>query len=373
MSRLRVRPWMVVSLIWVAPAALAAIDRLAQVRFRGDSPPTVGDLIWAGGDWLVYAFLTPVIFWIAGRWPIARPHLVRRAALHLAISVLFCAAWALAGTALRLAIGFVFNHDPFGGAPGAQSWRAIGTFAVSWIFTTLPFGVIVYLGMVGMAHAIRYFTEARDREVQLARTSAQLADARLSALQAQVNPHFLFNTLNTIAVRARDGDTAGTVAMVEQLSDLLRRTLSSPRGAEVRLEDELELVRGYLSIEQARFSDRLRPSFRIEPGTLSAAVPSFAVQHLVENAVRHGIAKRAGAGSVAVSASRERDQLVVTVEDDGAGMTGGPEPPSHGIQNTRERLRALYGESASLNVHRVHPHGTAAILRVPYRLLQREP
>ena len=370
--RPRMRPWMAVSLLWLAPAALGAIDRLAQVRFRGDPPPTAGDLIWAGGDWLVYAFLTPIIFWIAGRWPIARPHLVRRTALHLAISVLFCAAWALAGTALRLAIGFVFNHDPFGGDPSAQSWRAIGTFAISWIFTTLPFGVVVYLGMVGMAHAIRYFVEAREREVQLARTSEQLADARLSALQAQVNPHFLFNTLNTIAVRARDGDTAGTVSMVEQLSDLLRRTLSRARGVEVRLDEELELVRGYLTIEQARFSDRLRSTFRVDPDVLDAAVPSFSVQHLVENAVRHGIARRQGAGRITVSARRDGDRLVVTVEDDGAGIGEAEPPPARGIANTRERLRVLYGSAASLEVERAHPLGTVAILRIPWRTLPPE-
>ena len=369
---MRVRPWMVVSLMWLAPAALAAIDRIAQVRFRGDSPPTTGDLIWAGGDWLVYAFLTPIIFWMAGRWPIARPHLVRRTVLHLAISVLFCAAWALAGTALRLAIGFVFNHDPFGGNPSDQSWRAIGTFAISWIFTTLPFGVVVYLGMVGMAHAIRYFIEARDREVQLARTSEQLADARLSALQAQVNPHFLFNTLNTIAVRARDGDTAGTVSMVEQLSDLLRRTLNRARGVEVRLEDELDLVRGYLAIEQARFSDRLHPIFRVDADVIDAAVPSFSVQHLVENAVRHGIARRPEAGRLIVGARRDADHLVVSVEDDGQGVSGEEAPPAHGIANTRERLRALYGDAASLIVQPAHPHGTTATLRVPYRALETE-
>jgi len=368
----RVRPWMVVSLMWVAPAALAAIDRLAQVRFRGDPPPTTGDLIWAGGDWLVYAFLTPVIFWIAGRWPIVRPHLARRTALHLAISLLFCAAWAVAGTALRLGIGFVFHHDPFGGGPGDRTWGRIGMETVSWIFTTLPFGVVVYLGMVGMAHAVRYFVEAREREVQLARTSAQLADARLGALQAQVNPHFLFNTLNTIAVRARDGDTAGTVAMVEQLSDLLRQTLSRTRGAEIRLEQELELVRGYLAIEEARFADRLRPSFRVEPAVLGAAVPSFAVQHLVENAARHGVARRPGAGMIAVGARREQDQLVVTIEDDGAGIGDAAPPPDRGIENTRERLRVLYGAAASLIVERAQPHGTVAILRLPYRLLRED-
>ena len=366
----RVRPWMAVSLMWIAPAVLGAIDRMAQPSLRGDDVPTIADVIFAGGDWLIYAFLTPIIFWIAGRWPIVRPHLARRTALHLGISLLFCAAWALGGTVLRFALGFLFNRaetEAFIRKAGDQVWRQIGTDAASWIFTTLPFGVVVYLGMVGMAHAIRYFVEARDREVQLARTSEQLAGARLSALQAQVNPHFLFNTLNTIAVRARDGDTAGTVSMVEQLSEVLRHTLGRARGAEVRLEDELELVRRYLAIEQARFSDRLDPIFRVDTAVLSAAVPSFSVQHLVENAVRHGVSRRADAGRIRVGAAREGDDLVVTVEDDGAGIGTEEPPPGRGIENTRERLRVLHGTSASLRVEPREPHGTLATLRVPYR------
>jgi len=369
---MRVRPWMIVSVMWLAPAALATVDRIAQSRLSGDPLPGVPDLIWAGGDWLVYAFVTPVIFWLSRRWPIARPHLARRTMLHLGLSLLFCASWAISGTALRLALGFIFgrgNSSAFVRAAGDHFWRDLGIETLSWIFITLPFGVVVYMGM---AHAIRYFLEARDREVQLARTSAQLADARLSALQAQVNPHFLFNTLNTIAVRARDGDTPGTVSMVEQLSDLLRRTLSRARGVEVRLGDEIDLVRGYLAIEQARFSDRLRPDFRIDPAALAAAIPSFAVQHLVENAIRHGIAKRADAGRLVVTAARDHDALVVTVEDDGAGIGDAPPPPARGIENTRERLRALYGGAASLTIAPARPHGTLATLRLPYRQLPPE-
>src|SRR5439155_21292705 len=159
----------------------------------------------------------------------------------------------------------------------------------------------VYLCVVGIEHAIRYFVEVREREVQLARLSEQLSDARFAALQAQVNPHFLFNTLNTIAVLVRDDDRTGAVRIVEQLSDVLRRTLSRHRTNEVTLAEELDLVRQYLAIEQARFSDRLRPDFVIEGAVASAAVLSFAVQHLVENAIRHGIARRSDAGYVAVA------------------------------------------------------------------------
>src|SRR5262245_34782339 len=190
MRRPSVRPWMVVSLMWIAPAILAAIDRLAQPSLRGDTPPSVSDLVWAGGDWLVYAFLTPIIFWIAGRWPIARPHLVRRTLLHLAISLLFCAAWALAGTVLRVGIGFAANYDPLAGTAADRLWRRIGIETMSWIFTTLPFGVVVYLGMVGMAHAIRYFVEAGDREVLLSGSCEEVCGDRVSVIQGVGHAHF---------------------------------------------------------------------------------------------------------------------------------------------------------------------------------------
>jgi two-component system, LytTR family, sensor kinase len=245
-----------------------------------------------------------------------------------------------------------------------------------WLFTTFPFGVAVYFCVLGIEHAIRYFTEARERDVQVARLSDQLTGARLAALQAQLNPHFLFNSLNTIAVLVRDNDAPAANRVIEQLSDVLRRTLTRTSANEVSLDDELELVRQYLAVEQARFSDRLR--YEIDAGESdalgSAAVPAFAVQHLVENAFRHGIARRSEAGLVTVSARRRGDMLEITVVDDGAGVPVVLEPAAgHGIENTRERLRTLYGDRASLIVARREPHssrhGTVATLRIPYREL----
>jgi two-component system, LytTR family, sensor kinase len=228
----------------------------------------------------------------------------------------------------------------------------------------------VYLAMVGTEHAIRWFDEARERELQVARLSEQLTGARLAALQAQLNPHFLFNSLNTIAVLVRGGDSRAAARVVEQLSDVLRRTLSHKEN-ESALEDELELVRQYLAVEQARFSDRLRPVFDVDPSTLTAAIPTFALQHLVENAVRHGIARRTEAGRVAIAARRDGDVLELTVEDDGPGIAAdAPRTPGHGLENTRERLRTLYGDRATLEVRR-KAQGTVATLRVPFRHVDR--
>jgi two-component system LytT family sensor kinase len=353
---------MLVSAAWAIPAVLATVNVVAQRRLAGEPPPGARELLFAGGDWLLYAFLTPGVFAASRRWPLSRPRLARHTLVHLAMSLVFCAAWAGAGTVLRVLLSprTMYYPPPL--------------YFVSWLFITFPFGVAVYLGVVGIEHAIRYFDEARRHELQMARLAEQLTGARFAALQAQLNPHFLFNTLNTIAVLVRDNDRGGAVRIVEQLGEVLRRTLTRERTDEVTLEEELELVRQYLAIEQARFSDRLRPSVNVDRAALAAAVPSFAVQHLVENAIRHGIAKRTDAGVVTIAARRDGDLLEVTVADDGGGLDEGvPVPAGHGIDNTRERLRALYGDRASLTVSRAAVGGAVATLRVPYHRRQPEP
>ena len=189
-----------------------------------------------------------------------------------------------------------------------------------------------------------------------------------------MNPHFLFNTLNTIAVLVRDDDRQGAVRIVEQLGDVLRRTLRRRhRTNEVPLSEELDLVQQYLGIEQARFSDRLHPTFDIDARALTAAVPSFALQHLVENAIRHGIARRADAGRVHVTARRVQDALELSVHDDGPGIE------QHATFEEGHGRREHAGASARV-VWRPRVAGrravaagrTIATLRVPFRELKPE-
>lgn len=367
---------MIVSAAWIMPAGFAAINRVAQTHLSGWSPVTARGLLWESGDWFLYAFLTPVVFAISRRWPLVRPNLLPRTVLHLGISLLFCVVWATCGKLLQGALLLLFDPNEVRTAMQAEAaefYRNAGRQWLSWIFTTLPFGVAVYLCVVGIEHAIRYFTEARERDVQVARLSEQLAGARFAALRAQVNPHFLFNTLNTIAVLVRDNDRQAAVRIIEQLSEVLRTTLSSHRADEVPLGEELVLVRQYVAIEEARFSDRLRPEFNINDALLPALIPSFALQHLVENAIRHGIARRPDAGQLLIAARRDDGVLEVSVSDDGVGIDAEfIIPAGHGIANTRGRLRALYGERASLEVARRAEGGTVAALRVPYRETTRE-
>lgn len=338
---------MLVSAAWMGPAVLALVSRLAQSRLWGEPPPSGARLAFESLDWLIYGLFVPLIFAISRRWPVVRPRLASRVLLHAVAALAFCAAWAGLGTLLKALLGV----DTFE--------RGVGFSFVAWFYITLPFGTGVYLGMVGIEHAIRHFTAAREWE-------AQAASARLAALQARLNPHFLFNSLNTVAVLVREGDMrAATV--VEQLSDVLRRTLADPEDTVVALGEELTLVRQYLAVEQARFPDRLRPEFDVPDALLAAAVPRFALQHLVENAIRHGVSRRTAAGRLSVSARREGDALVLTVSDDGFGIdAAAPVAPGHGLENTRARLAALYGGRASLVVSPRPDGGTVAVLRMPY-------
>jgi hypothetical protein len=161
---------MIVSAAWIVPAVFAVINRIAQARLQGWEPATFRELLFEFGDWLLYAFLTPGVFVISKKWTLTRPHLVRRAVLHFFFSLLFCVAWATCGQVLRLILVRVFAPHLFHAAmqEGMPKFLVqVGVEWLSWIFTTLPFGVAVYLCVVGIEHATRYFIDARDREVQV--------------------------------------------------------------------------------------------------------------------------------------------------------------------------------------------------------------
>lgn len=355
-------PRWLVSLAWVAPALLAVVNEIAQHRLRGQPPARLADLLFVSGDWLLYALLTPAVFVLSQRWPLTAHRWRRSALLHLGFSLLFCTAWAGGGVILRALL-----------VPEALDGGPLLHF-IAWSFITLPFGVAVYLAVVGVEHAFRSFAQVQARELQVAKLAEQLSSARYAALQAQLNPHFMFNTLNTVAVLIRDGDQPGAIQIIEQLSDILRRTLGRDRRDEISLGEELALVRQYLAIEQVRFSDRLRVEIRVDDSLLEAALPSFSLQHLAENAVRHGIAKRLAAGQLLIEARRDDATLVVAVRDDGPGIAPGrAEVAGHGLASMRERLQVLYGIAGSLVVVPAEgAGGTIATLRLPYRRITGE-
>jgi hypothetical protein len=351
------RFWFLIFAAWLVPALLSGFNSYVQDRLDS-RPPDWRWVLFSSIDWLLYAVLTPFVFRASRRFPLERPHLARHIALHVAGALGMCVAWAALGTLLRLGI--------FPSAAGSTAQKVWLGF-VSWAFTTLPFGVGVYFALVGIQHSFFYFAQARERETQSARLAAQLSEARLGALRMQLNPHFLFNSLNAITVLVRDRDTAAASRMLELLSGLLRQVLRTGESHQTALSRELEFLERYLAIEQVRFSDRLRPRIEIDPAVARAAVPRFLLQPLVENALRHGIARRADAGLLQVSAHREGAQLVVTVRDDGPGLFPPAEPGGGvGLANTRARLAALYGGSATLELANAEGGGAIATVRLPY-------
>jgi LytS/YehU family sensor histidine kinase len=221
--------------------------------------------------------------------------------------------------------------------------------------------------LAGACLGLDVYRRYREREVIASALEAQLARAQLSALRAQLHPHFLFNALNTIsALIPRDPSAADR--MIERLGELLRRSLDAEGAAEVPLEEELRFLDGYLEIERARFRDRLAVTTRVDPGTMRARVPSLILQPLVENAIRHGVAPRAAPGSVEIRAEHEDGVLRLVVKDDGPGE---PAPGGHtdgvGLANTRARLRRLYGASHRFQAGNAPGGGFEASVTIPFR------
>ena len=344
--------WILVSLAWIVPALLAAVQRYMQGALGNWDPAGWRQLLWEAADWLVYGLLTPIVFWSAARWRLTRQTLATRVPLHLLFAVLLCGAWAGMGETLRWLL--IATARP----PTPQSM-------VGWFFISLPFGVSVYFAVLGIEHATHYFVEARERETMAARLRAQLADARLGALRMQIQPHFLLNTLNAITVIVRDRDHATATRMLEQLGEMLRRVVRSDRPAEIPLREELDFLRQYLGIEQVRFSDRLRTVTAVPEQLMAALVPEFILQPLVENALRHGVAQRSESTTVTIDGLREGNDLVLRVTDNGPGI--GTQRPGIGLSNTSERLATLYGEGGRLTLSAPPGGGTRAEVRLPYR------
>ena len=200
----------------------------------------------------------------------------------------------------------------------------------------------------------------------LVELQAQLAEARLSSLRTQLNPHFLFNTLNTVSALV-ERDPRGVRRMIARLSELLRYTMEGTGGQEVSLQEELRFLDGYLEIQRIRFQDRLEVEQDIAPNVLDALVPSLILQPLVENAIKHGLEPKLAGGEIKIRARLAEGDLVVEVIDNGAGFNPRAKD-GVGLANIRERLKILYGGKAQLVIEVPPQGGTAVAIHVPYHL-----
>jgi two-component system LytT family sensor kinase len=348
------RIWLLIAAACIVPAILDALQTYMQARLEG-RPPRWQDLVFQGGEWLFLGGLTPITYYLGKRFPLQRAHWPRTLAVHLGGALGLCLGWASLGVLL----GMVLHRYPAQG-------NLPRDFA-SWVLTSIPWSVFMYFTVLGCVYAFTYFLEAREREAHASRLAAQLAEARLGALRMQLNPHFLFNSLNALAVLVREPNTAAASRMLELLGDVLHQVLRADQPHEVPLADELRFLEQYLAIEQVRFSDRLRVHWAIDDRARAALVPGFVMQPIVENAIKHGVARRADAGRIDVSARVVDDHLELTVRDDGVGMSAS-QREGVGLSNTRERLRTLYGEAATVTIASPVGGGTEVVLLMPFRV-----
>jgi two-component system LytT family sensor kinase len=227
---------------------------------------------------------------------------------------------------------------------------------------------LIYTAIAGTGAAMTLYERYQDRQVAAARLEAELAAARLHALRGHLQPHFLFNSLHSIAALARAGDTAGVVRLIAALSDLLRHVLDAG-DRHTSLREELQIVERYLEIQRARFADRLDVTVDLAPDVADARVPLLIVQPLVENAVRHGLAPRVREGSLVVRAVRDHGRTRIDVEDTGVGLPPGwslPDATGTGLRNLASRLAAEFGDTAALDVAPREGGGVRATVTLPY-------
>ncbi|HSE97856.1 MAG TPA: histidine kinase, partial [Blastocatellia bacterium] len=306
---------------------------LSQVYWGRAASWTQALWIWmpCGYSW---AALTPVMLGLARRFPFARHDWLRPLFIHslAAISSSFFAVIVYV-----LVRKLLLWNDPAAAAP-VKAFQAVivGEFHV---------GILIYGSVIGISYALSYYRKYREREMKAARLESQLAQARLDALRKQLQPHFLFNTLNTVAILIDEDAQAARNTLV-RLSDLLRATLDRSKEHEVSLQQELEFIKGYLEIERTRFQDRLTVKIEIDPKALNARVPDLILQPIVENAIRHGVAPRSTAGLIEIRAECLNGSLRLQVRDNGKGLPVGENGDGKsgvGIANTRARLAQLYG------------------------------
>ncbi len=349
--------------LWTLPALL-----YASQSYIGEIDSDYGLSWWRLAAWqlmiyYVWAALTPLILHLGRRFPIEQLNRARNLIAHIFFgslaSLIHIACYTLFTRALDI----------------YPRWMIAQPFDQFVHFTGMYFHLdfLTYVAILGVGFAIDYYGKYRQRELQASELKAQLARAQLETLRAQLHPHFLFNTLNSIVGLIRNNENRAAIRMTTGLSELLRHALDSADRQEVALSDEIEFINRYLGIQQMRFSDRLRVEIDIAQDAMEARVPSLILQPIVENAVHHGIAARDAAGSVKLSATRSNGRLEISVYNDG------PQLPTDwrmeqcrgiGLANTRARLNQLYGTNCQFDL-RNRDAGVVATLAIPFQPAER--
>jgi two-component system LytT family sensor kinase len=342
--------WGALVLLFAAPLALTG-------------PVSWREAVSFGGSfWALWLLFLPAVAWLSFRFPIERRRFLRNVGLHL----LACLLVVGTNRAAFRAVARVFP-------PAQRSERPIGPPNALGVFFGLraALDVLVYWSFVGVCQGIRNFRISQERERRAAELEARLTSAKLQALRMQLNPHFLFNTLNSIAALVYVNPRAAD-EMLGDLSELLRRSLDSMEEQEIPLAQELEFIGAYLSIEQKRFGERLRLEQHVPDELMKALVPALLLQPLVENAIRHGIEPQRRPGLISIEVKQENKHLHLIVRDNGRGLPAaelnGSVRGAIGLANTQARLQGLYGQDQSFSFGRAEPQGCRVDIHLPFHL-----
>ncbi len=352
MKRLWIPLW------WLALALFDATKTVGVMRSEGMQHNWPVLFVIEALTWLPWAVATWFIIALAHRLRSAP----RAPAWSAHIVTALCTNALFAGWTTFLVVTF----RPFG--PAFPS-HALSHF-LSGFTADLPMTIVAYALIITMNN----FFDSRERlarqNIELAQLNEQLAQAQLSALRRQIEPHFLFNALNSIAGLIREKKSNEAITTLVSLSDFLRHTLSESNRQEVPLSEELDFVKQYLATQKVRFTERLQLSVAVPAELQHAAIPNLILQPLVENAIKHGIAKRKEGGSVRITASTQDNRLHISVSNDGPTLAPGWETAATGVgvTNVRARLKALYGDDASFVMRTLSLGGVEAAITVPLRM-----
>jgi LytS/YehU family sensor histidine kinase len=303
--------------------------------------------------------LFPILLWIARRIRFRRDNWLRMLPLHLVTMLGFSVADTTLMGISRSLLAPLFGLGPY----------HYGNMLFRYPME-LSFHVIAYCVMVGGIYVVDFYRESRNRQLATAELETQLAQAQLQNLRLQLQPHFLFNALNTISSVMHE-DVQRADSMLAQLSDLLRSTLRAADSHEVPLEEELQLLRSYLGIMQARFGEQLTVDFAVEPALSQALVPQLILQPLVENSIRHGREAGSSQLDVRICARRENGRLTLQVSDNGPGIAElekGGWRKGVGLSNTEERLEGMYGQDHQLLLENSRSGGLTVTMKLPLRM-----
>jgi signal transduction histidine kinase len=353
--------------VWTVPVILGTAGHFFGMMVdRGSMPPShiIGHSV---AMWFVWIPATPIIFSLQRRWTGGPRDTTQapgfRGAL-IAGHVATLGAIFVAQSVSTLVAGHVTGH-----IPRFVTWTNNIT---NLVVNLLLYDVFIYLGVVAVAAGIDYASRYRDRDLRASQLETQLERARMVTLQAQLQPHFLFNALNAVAMLVRRDRKQEAIDVVVGFGELLRYVLNESGTLDVSLAEELGFVRRYLDIERIRLGDRLRVTIDADADAERALVPNLVLQPLVENAVKHGIVVRPEGGTLRIMARRHGDRLRLEVEDDGPGLGDGAtldDVQAHGVglRNLRDRIDVFFGRAGRFTIGAAASRGTLAVIEIPYR------